>query len=104
LQSNANNSDVTNVKDLNKYQQQHVDGKFNVYAPIEAYTEEWVHESDPETGQFIRAYPKPNTKRRADLPSLSEQWRQDLKKRNKKHEQGTRRGRHSRSRNRQKIS
>ena len=76
-----------------------MEGKFDVYQPIEAYAEEWVHKQDKD-GNFIIAYPKQGTRRRADLPSLAEQWRDDVRKRSKTNEQGTRRGRHSRSRNR----
>ena len=53
---------------------------YNVYEPIEAYYEEWEHIKD-KNGTFIKAYPKPGTRRRQDLPSLSEQWRADAKSR-----------------------
>lgn len=87
---------------LNSFQEAHLRGEINVYKPIEAYAEEWVHEEDKD-GNFIRAYPKPGTRRRSDLPSLCEQWRDNIQRKNK-HEQGTRRGRYSRPRNRQKLS
>ena len=54
--------------------------KTSAYTPIEAYSEEWVHEVN-KIGVFVRAYPKPNTRKRQDLPSLSEQWKADWKAR-----------------------
>ena len=65
---------------MNKHQLEHIAGECNVYKPIEAHKEEWVHIEDKE-GNFAKAYPKPETRRRQDLPSLSEQWRQEWKKR-----------------------
>lgn len=67
----------------NKYQEEHVNGDRNVYHTIEAYAEEWVHEVDKD-GMFTNAYPKKNTKRRQDLPSLADQWREDWRKRKNK--------------------
>jgi hypothetical protein len=64
---------------LNQFQRDHNAGLINVYAPIEAYTEQWVHEVD-SGGKFIRAYPVPGTRQRSDLPSLSEQWREAARK------------------------
>lgn len=94
-----NASDVGNPKslDLNNIQKAHLNGELNIYAPIEAYSEEWVHKMDDD-GNFIEAYPKPNTRRRADLPSVSEQWREDAK-RKYTNEQSTSNRRHPRSRN-----
>ena len=63
--------------------------EYNVYRAIEAYAEDWVHKEDKH-GNFIEAYPKPNTRRRSDLPSLAEQWRTDAKARRKKHDKSTR--------------
>ena len=68
---------------LNKHQVEHLYGGLDVYKPIEAYTEEWVHITDSE-GNFVSAHPKPGTKVRSDLPSLAEQWRADAAKRFKK--------------------
>jgi len=99
---NVNDAGSPKNLDLNSFQKAHLNGDINVYKPIEAYAEEWVHEQDKD-GNFVRAYPKPGTRRRADLPSLAEQWRDDAKRKNK-NEQGTRRGRYSRPRNRQKLS
>ncbi len=70
------------MKKLNSLQQAHVNGKLDVYASIEAHTEEWVHNVDKD-GNYINAFPKPNTRRRQDLPSLAEQWREDAKRRSK---------------------
>lgn len=74
---------------MNKLQQDHLSGVHSVYKPIEAYSEEWVHVQD-EAGKFIKAYPKPGTRKRQDLPSLAEQWREDWKKRRKTNEQSPR--------------
>lgn len=68
---------------LNNHQIAHLYGGLDVYKPIEAYTEEWVHNTDSE-GNFVSAYPKPGTKVRSDLPPLAEQWRADAAKRFKK--------------------
>ena len=62
---------------------------YNVYRAIEAYAEEWVHKED-KYGNFIMAYPKPNTRRRSDLPSLAEQWRTDAKARSNNNDKSTR--------------
>lgn len=63
--------------------------EYNVYRAIEAYAEEWVHKED-KYGNFITAYPKPNTRRRSDLPSLAEQWRSDAKARSNNNDKSTR--------------
>lgn len=50
----------------------------DVYAPIEAYVEQWIHISKKAKwgwDQFISAKPKPGTKKRSDLPSLATQWK-----------------------------
>ena len=65
---------------LNKIQEQHNEGTVNVYRPIEAYTEEWVHVED-KNGNFVKAYPKEGTRRRSDLPPVATQWQQDYKNR-----------------------
>jgi hypothetical protein len=84
VQSNASEGVELNAKKmLNRYQQEHLEGKRNVYKPVEAYKEDWIHEDDKH-GNFIKAYPKPGTRRRQDLPSLSEQWREDAKARSLK--------------------
>jgi hypothetical protein len=84
VKRNAN----TRMRMMNKYQQGHLDGTFDVHKPIEAYTEEWVHETDKH-GRFVRAYPKVGTRKRQDLPSLAEQWRVDAKSRSLSNEQST---------------
>jgi hypothetical protein len=68
---------------LNNLQGLHIHGLIDVYRPIEAYVEEWVHVAD-EDGQFVSAHPVPNTRKRVDLPSLAEQWRKDAEARRKK--------------------
>ena len=68
---------------LNNLQRDHIDNLIDVYKPIEAYIEEWVHVAD-EDGQFVSAHPVPNTRKRVDLPSLAEQWRKDAEARWKK--------------------
>ena len=65
---------------MNKFQREHDEGTRNVYAPVEAYYQEWEHIEDNK-GNFVTARPKPETRRRADMPSLAEQWRNDWSKR-----------------------
>jgi hypothetical protein len=65
-------------KKMNKFQEAHLKGEFDVYRSIEAYSEEWIHVSDKE-GNFVSASPKQGTRRRQDLPSLSDQWKQAAK-------------------------
>ena len=67
-------------KPINKIQQKHRNGKLDVYKPVKAYYEEWVHEVD-EKGNFVKAYPKPGTRKRADLPPIATQWQQDYRNR-----------------------
>jgi len=68
------------ITKINKIQTQHNEGTINVYNPIEAYSEEWVHVED-KNGTFIEAYPKEGTRKRSDLPPVATQWQQDYKKR-----------------------
>ena len=68
-----------NVK-LNNIQIAHQQNELNVYKPIKAYEEEWVHVEDKQ-GNFVKAYPKPGTRKRADLPPIATQWQQDYKNR-----------------------
>jgi hypothetical protein len=70
-------------RELNHYQNMHISGEFNIYKPIEAYAEEWVHVAD-EDGNYISAHPKPGTRVRQDLPPLAEQWRRDAEMRSKR--------------------
>ena len=65
---------------LTDLQQKHKNGDINLYQPIEAYTEKWVHETDNE-GNFVKAYPVPGTRKRADLPPVATQWQQDYRTR-----------------------
>jgi|TARA_Y100000034_G_C6630477_1_gene275228 hypothetical protein len=51
----------------------------NVYEPIKAYAQQWKHETD-KSGMMTNAYPVGDP-RRADLPPLYTQWKQDWKKR-----------------------
>ncbi len=67
---------------LNTIQQDHIDGNLNVYSPVEAYTEEWEHKAD-RYGNFISALAIPGTRKRRDLPSIAQQWREDAQKRKK---------------------
>ena len=67
-------------KPLNSIQQQHINNELDVYKPIEAYTEEWVHVEDKD-GNFVKAYPKPGTRKRSDLPPIATQWQQDYRAR-----------------------
>ena len=78
----TNGEEGAKPRELNRYQNMHNNGEFNVYKPIEAYVEEWVHVSDKD-GNFISAHPKPGTRVRQDLPPLAEQWRRDAEARNK---------------------
>ena len=80
MTKNANNDESPKEMELNKFQQAHKDGELNVYKSIEAYAEKWEHVVDKD-GNFVRAFPVKGTRRRSDLPSLSEQWRDDIKKR-----------------------
>ena len=67
-------------KPVNKLQQKHLTGKIDLYKPVEAYYEEGVHEVDAN-GDFVKAYPKPDTRKRADLPPIATQWQQDYRNR-----------------------
>ena len=65
---------------LNQSQMAHLKGEINVYAPIESYYEEWNHVEDSK-GNFVSASPKEGTRRRSDMPSLAQQWREDWARR-----------------------
>ena len=65
---------------LNQSQKDYLAGTFDIHAPIEAYTETWMHESDKD-GNFIRAYPVEGTRVRRDLPPLVNQWKHDWNRR-----------------------
>ena len=67
---------------LNQIQTAHLTGEVNVYAPIEAYYEKFEHIED-KNGNFISARPIEGTRRRSDMPSLAQQWREDWAKRRK---------------------
>ena len=49
----------------------------NVYDPIEAYSERWLHKEDKKTGEFLGAEPIPGTRKRNDLPPLYIQRKED---------------------------
>tara|TARA_R110002020_G_scaffold57933_10_gene159106 strand:+ start:1397 stop:1672 length:276 start_codon:yes stop_codon:yes gene_type:complete len=66
--------------ELSNLQKQHQNGEINLYQPIEAYSEKWVHETDDD-GNFVKAYPVPGTRKRADLPPIATQWQQDYQNR-----------------------
>lgn len=85
-----------NIAGLNEFQQAHLRGEIDVYKPIEAYAEDWEHVVDAQ-GNFVGARPIPGTRRRADLPSLAEQWRIAAKKRSIRNEQSSGNRRSSRS-------
>ena len=77
---NENESVNKNGISMTKYQAEHLAGERDIYKPVEAYAEDWEHITD-KNNKFIRAYPKPGTRRRQDLPSIAEQWRVDAKSR-----------------------
>ena len=79
--NNASNEEKKSVKiALNQNQMDHINKKINVYAPIEAYYEQWEHNED-KYGNFVSANPIEGTRRRSDMPSLAQQWRDDWAKR-----------------------
>lgn len=83
MTNNANKNVETKQKiTLNQNQMAHLTGELNVYAPIESYYEEWNHIEDKQ-GNFISASPKEGTRRRSDMPSLAQQWREDWARRRK---------------------
>jgi len=51
----------------------------SVYKPIEAYAQQWKHETD-KSGVMTNAYPI-GEPQRSDLPPLYIQWKQDWKRR-----------------------
>tara|TARA_R100000458_G_C8211287_1_gene198665 strand:- start:322 stop:660 length:339 start_codon:yes stop_codon:yes gene_type:complete len=53
----------------------------NIYEPMEAYSEDWIHHTD-NNGIFIKAEPVEGTRVRNDLPPLYQQWKTDWKNRN----------------------
>ena len=63
------------MNELNDIQKKHKAGELNVYSPVEAYTEKWEHIADKQ-GNFISAMPIPETRKRKDLPSIAQQWRE----------------------------
>ena len=67
---------------LNNTQRMHIEGKINVYEPIEAYEERWETETtkDGYWEWFKSARPIPGTRRRADLPPLFMQWKDAARK------------------------
>jgi len=65
---------------LNQSQKDHLDGTFDVYKPIEAYKQEWVHEIGDD-GTFVCAYPIEDTKTRMDLPPIVNQWKHNYNRR-----------------------
>jgi hypothetical protein len=79
----TNDANAANSRDLNSIQKQHKEGTLDVYKPVVAYVEEWVHLAYKE-GNFIAAYPKEGTRRRQDLPSIAEQWRRDAEARSQR--------------------
>ena len=52
----------------------------NIYEPMEAYSEEWVHHTD-DKGNYIKAELIEDTRVRNDLPPLYQQWKTDWKNR-----------------------
>jgi len=66
---------------LNDMQKAHIRGEFNLYEPVEAYYQKWDHNKDPKTEKFISASPIEGTERRDNLPSISQQWRDDYRRR-----------------------
>lgn len=67
---------------LNELQKAHIRGEIDLYAPLENYSVEWIHTADNK-GQFVKAVSLPTSKVRADLPSISVQWKQEYKRRHK---------------------
>ena len=65
----------TTKKQLNQTQLDAVQGKINVYAPVEAYKQKWFHKKDTY-------YPLNGTRVREDLPPIYIQWKDDYRKRN----------------------
>jgi len=65
---------------LNSIQKQHLNGELNIYSPIKTYIEEWKTILDGD-GNYVSAYPVPDTRRRDDLAPVAIQWQQDYKKR-----------------------
>ena len=65
---------------LNQVQQDHIDGKLNIYEPIKTYQEKWVTKFK-RVGfweYYDHAYPVAGTRRRADLPPVYSQWKEDF--------------------------
>tara|TARA_Y100000034_G_scaffold5436_1_gene6123 strand:- start:344 stop:616 length:273 start_codon:yes stop_codon:yes gene_type:complete len=81
VQPNGRYYDHREDPNLNVHQREHLEGTFNVYAPIEAYVEEWEHTVD-EKGQFVLAHPIPGTREKRNLPAIAQQWRSDWEKYN----------------------
>ena len=78
-------------ENLTKIQEMHMNGSINIYLPVEAYSEKWIHNKMDEStgtkrnhrdyGNFISAHPVPGTKHRNDLPPIYMQWKEDYRKR-----------------------
>ena len=62
---------------LNKLQEQHLNGELDIYQPIEAYSEQWktITKKQGYWEDYVSAAPVPNTRKRSDLPSINQQWR-----------------------------
>ena len=67
---------------LNELQKAHIRGEVDLYEPLENYSIKWIHQADKK-GQYVSAYPCVEGRKRVDLPSISVQWKQDYKRRNK---------------------
>ena len=78
-------------ENLTKIQEMHMNGSINIYLPVEAHSEKWIHNkmdestgtksNHPDYGNFISAHPVPGTKHRNDLPPIYMQWKEDYRKR-----------------------
>jgi hypothetical protein len=58
---------------LHSLQVQHINGELDIYAPIEAYYEQFDKEGNPV----------PGTRVRKDLPSIAQQWKASYQRRYK---------------------
>ena len=85
IQGRVEKDNLTSIQDA------HLNGSMNIYQPVEAYSEKWIHNKMDESngtprnhheyGKFISAHPVPGTKRRNDLPPIYLQWKEDYRKR-----------------------
>lgn len=55
----------------------HLNGDYDIYEPVEAYSIKWFHKGD-------RYYPIDDSKKRDDLPPVYIQWKEDYRKRNER--------------------